>query len=383
LTDDDLIHPVPFEPRPLRLAPKTRPPRRVPKAALLGLPVLLAGAATLLAARAVEVVVDPVPDRVSVSGLQLPLGRLRLLFPGRHEVRAEKAGWKPLEATFDVTRDPRQVARFTLERLPTFLTLEVEPGSGVRVQVDGTEQGVTPLPPLELPEGQHEVVLRAEGYTTHTAQVAAAGGGDAQTLRAVLAPDRAPVSFSSDPSGATVSVDGASLGATPLSADLSSGTRKVEVARSGYRPASARIEVTAGKPLAVPTFRLEPLPGRVAVTTEPTGATVAETERRLREAVTYTSTAPPQEEVCCALGHAVTPRTGCSTWDHFTGERCLGRRRRVGYSRPSMRSSSGSSTARGARRDRSHFESSRLPHVTCDARCAARPIANSPRVMCA
>ena len=25
---------------------------------------------------------------------------------------------------------------------------------------------------------------------------------------------------------------------------------------------------------------------------------------------------------CCAPGHAVTPRTGSSSWDHFTGERC-------------------------------------------------------------
>jgi hypothetical protein len=99
--------------------------------------------------------------------------------------------------------------------------------------------------------------------------------------------------------------------------------------------------------------------------------------------VTCTRMRMPQEGICCAPGHDVTLRTGSCIWGRFTGEPCLGRRRCVSYSRRSIRSWSGDSTARGAHRDRLHFGSSRLPAATCGARCAARPIACSPRAKCA
>ena len=115
-----------------------------------------------------EVQVEPAPERVSVSGWpHVKLGSLRLMLPGRYTLRAEKAGHRPLEAPFEVTRDPRQIARFSLELLPGLLALDATPASGVLVQVDGSERGVTPLPPLELPAGEHEVTLRAEGYASH------------------------------------------------------------------------------------------------------------------------------------------------------------------------------------------------------------------------
>lgn len=275
MRDDAPIHPVSFEPRPLRLGVEPRSRRRVPRGVLVGVPLLLLIAAALLAARAVEIQVEPPPDRLSVSGLQLRLGSLRLLLAGPHTLRAEKAGYRPLEAAFEVTRDPRQVARFQLVRLPSRLAIDVDPPSGVRVFVDGTEWGTTPLAPIELAAGAHDVVLRAEGYATHTARIAAAGGGDTQVLRAALAYDRASVRFESEPAGAELRVDGASLGVTPLTTDLTSGKRQVSAALPGYRAASRGIEVVAGRPLAVPTLRLEPLPGRLSVTSEPSGAVVS------------------------------------------------------------------------------------------------------------
>lgn len=275
MTGDLLVHPVPFEPRPLRLAPRVRPRRRVPLRVIVGLALLLLVSAALSSARAVEVQVEPAPDRVEVSGLQVRLGSLMLLLPGRHTLRAERKGYRPLEAEFEVTSDPRQIARFRLDLLPSYLTLDVEPTSGVRVVVDDAERGTTPLPPLELERGQHDVVLRAEGYAAHAVRVTAAGEGEAQVLRVRLAPDRARVRFSSEPAGALVHVDGAPLGDTPLEVDLTSGERRVEVTLAGFRTASRRIRVEAEKPQTVPTFRLEPLPGRLAVTSEPEGAVVS------------------------------------------------------------------------------------------------------------
>ncbi|HJS59296.1 MAG TPA: PEGA domain-containing protein [Vicinamibacteria bacterium] len=275
MSDDGLIHPEPFEPRPLRLGAEPRARRRLPRGILGGAPLILLVATALFAARAVEIEVEPEPDQLTISGLQLRLGGIHLLFTGPHTLRAEKGGYRPLEAAFEVTRDPRQVARFELERLPSFLALEVEPASGVRVFVGAAERGTTPMGPIELPPGDHEVVLRAEGYAAYVARITAQGGGDTPVLRATLVPDRASVRFASEPAGAEVRVDGVALGQTPLAVDLTSGVRGLEVALPGFRKATRRIEVIAGTPLVVPMFRLEPLPGRLSVTSEPPGAVVS------------------------------------------------------------------------------------------------------------
>lgn len=272
-----LIEPVPFQPRPLRVA-GSRPRRRfrIPPAAWGGLVVGAAVVGVLSMVRAVEVQVDPLPERASVSGWpHVKLGTLRLMFPGRYTLRAEKAGYRALEAPFEVTRDPRQVARFTLELLPGLLAVKVTPDRGVRVRLDGTDQGVTPLAPIELAAGEHEVALSAEGYAPHTVRVSVAGGGATQDLTATLRPDRAPVTITSEPAGATVRVDGNEVGRTPLTADLTSGARTVEAHLAGFAPASRRVTVVAQRPLTVPLFRLAALPGRLQVTSEPPGAAVS------------------------------------------------------------------------------------------------------------
>ena len=194
---------------------------------------------------------EPTPDRLVVrGGPQVSLGAVRLLLPGRYTVFAEKAGYVSLEAPFEVTRDPRQVARFALERLPGLLALGVTPASGVRVSVDGTPRGVTPVTPLEVPEGEHEVLLQAEGFAPFTARVQIAGGGETQHLQATLKPDRAAVSFASDPPGAQVRVDGASVGATPLTVDLSSGDRRGRGRPRRVRAAVAPHRGDGGRPAA-------------------------------------------------------------------------------------------------------------------------------------
>jgi formylglycine-generating enzyme required for sulfatase activity len=227
----------------------------------------------VLAARLVEIEVEPAPEHLKVSGLQLGMGRFRLLLSGSHTVRAEKTGFRPLETSFEVTRDARQVARFRMEPLPTLVSLEVLPAEGVRVSVDGVDAGVTPRPPLELAAGSHEVVLQAAGYAAFGTTLTVAGGGDTQLLRATLASDRASISFASAPAGAAVRVDGMALGPTPTSADLGAGARRVEVSLAGYHSATRTLAVEAGQSQEV-RFDLEALPGRLQVTSEPPGAAI-------------------------------------------------------------------------------------------------------------
>jgi hypothetical protein len=220
--------------------------------------------------------VEPAPERLSVRGLpHLGWNGTRLLLPGDYTVRAQREGYRPLEARLAVTTDRNQVARFVLERLPGRVRVETHPADGVRFFVDGAERGTTPLAPLEVAAGDHEVSLRAEGFKVFTTRLNVAGGGAEETLRATLVPDRAPVSFTSAPAEALVRVDGGDVGRTPLTALLSSGAREVTVSLAGHRSAARTITVVAEQPLTVPPFRLEPLPGRLRVASDPPGAAVS------------------------------------------------------------------------------------------------------------
>jgi hypothetical protein len=70
------------------------------------------------------------------------------------------------------------------------------------------------------------------------------------------------VNITSEPSGATVTVDGRNRGKTPLElSDLGPGRHEVELARSGYRPFYG-------------DFTIAGLYGSIVVTTEPVGAEV-------------------------------------------------------------------------------------------------------------
>ncbi|HEY3359502.1 MAG TPA: PEGA domain-containing protein [Polyangia bacterium] len=67
----------------------------------------------------------------------------------------------------------------------------------------------------------------------------------------------------SQPEGATVSVDGQEHGAAPALVDLAPGVHYVRAARPGFAPAGARIAVKAGETIKVP-LRLTPESGAAA-----------------------------------------------------------------------------------------------------------------------
>lgn len=269
------IRPVDYAPRAAS-EPAARP-RGLVGLLLVLLAALVAGAVYWLAGtRAVEVLVEPAPDTLRVDGGLAPrlFGR-HLLRRGAHQVQAEKAGYRPLEEAFEVTSAGPGQVRFALTLLPGRLRVDTGAVAGARVSVAGQERGITPLAPFDLPAGEHEVAVQAEGYRPFSGRVAVEGAGREQTLRVELVPDRAQVSFGSEPAGAEVRVDGHAVGTTPLSATLTSGTRQVEWRLAGYLPERRAIEVVADQALAVPPARLRRAPGRLDLKTDPPGALVS------------------------------------------------------------------------------------------------------------
>jgi len=272
------ISPVRF--RPLETKERSATPRR-----RIGTPLALALAAAILvgagwfscAAVPVALEFDPKPEAVTFPGtwLALELGNRVLLRPGTHRVHAAKDGYRPFETQIEVAAESGERFAFALVEAPGTVAIRTDPPAELPVRVGGAARGQTPLT-LELPRGAHQIEIQgAPDFADTVVDFQVEGLGVAQDFEVELRSARSPVTVASIPEGAGVWVDGEDRGVTPLTLSLAAGKRRIELRLPGYAVATAELEVQAGTAPELPPFHLKPAPGRVEVSSVPSGAEVA------------------------------------------------------------------------------------------------------------
>ena len=110
--------------------------------------------------------------------------------------------------------------------------------AGATVTVDSKPRGVTPLDVPDLALGHHDVKVELKGYTAAAQGVELVADTPRAELKLTLArvaPPMGTADILSTPLGATVKVDGAVVGRTPLiDFKLKPGPHQVEVSKDGY-----------------------------------------------------------------------------------------------------------------------------------------------------
>lgn len=162
------------------------------------------------------------------------------------------------------------------ERAPvTFTTIP----KGATIEIEGRNEGTAVDGTLvrELDVGRaYPVVARLDGYEPKTAVVQPQQGGTQVTFE--LQARAATVLFDTQPSGASVEVDGKPLGTTPLTITTLPPNTSAELAveKTGYHPAKVKIEVPGpGKELRmVHPLAISDDLARVKLVSEPLGAQV-------------------------------------------------------------------------------------------------------------
>jgi formylglycine-generating enzyme required for sulfatase activity len=271
------VTPITFTPGTLGVPRKSELRSRLSRLLVAALLVVVALLVAFIAtARSVEVAIDPEPDHVALEGFPpaVPLGSSFLVRPGGYTLVAEKEGYHRLEVPVEITTSSRQTLEYTLERLPGRLVVDTGDVAGAEVSVDGTLVGTTPFEAVSVPAGEHEVAVDAEGYVEFRTTLEIEGRGAEQTLEVGLVANSAPVTFATVPPGATVTVDGRSLGTTPLTTAVSAGRRSVSYSMSAFKPASRQITVEPGHPVTVPPVKLIPADAVLVLASDPAGATV-------------------------------------------------------------------------------------------------------------
>jgi hypothetical protein len=145
--------------------------------------------------------------------------------------------------------------------------------AGAGVDIDGAYRGKTPLLLTDLAMGEHQVVLRTEGFQPRKMTLKIADRTPIK-LSTDLASDSAKLNITSEPVGAAVTLNGASRGNTPCVVDrIPSGTVELDVALKGFAPYHDRIVLKSGDVLDI-RAQLKAVPAALTVTTIPEKARV-------------------------------------------------------------------------------------------------------------
>ena len=239
--------------------------------------LLLLISAFVLLATPVAVEVSPEPEHQAIHGFPptVKIGKRRLALPGRYSVQASREGYRPLQADIEVKRGGLQTFTLTLEELPGRIHFQLQPDVDYRVFVDEAplptaEDGVT-----EIAAGTHQLRIETDRYLPVSAQLEIAGRGQAQQFAYQLQPGWADVTIRSEPAGAQVHIDAVLQGVTPLVTEVMGGEHSVELSLEKFKTTSMQHAFTAGTEVQLDNIVLSPADGRLAISSEPAGATIS------------------------------------------------------------------------------------------------------------
>lgn len=184
---------------------------------------------------------------------------------GTYAIRIEQPLYRPTRAQLTLTPEGKRL-RVTLD--PDFGALIVtsEP-SGAAITLNGEPTGkVTPHTFRQKPAGTYTVTLTQDLYRSAEQTVRLAAGATERVTH-TLAPNFGALTVTSEPSGATVVLDGRSVQATtPTTVDrVPAGAHRVEARLARHHPAGATVTVTPGGH-ARTAMTLEGKYGQLAVT---------------------------------------------------------------------------------------------------------------------
>ena len=133
--------------------------------------------------------------------------------------------------------------------------------------------GATPLT-AQLPEGRHDIRIRAGGYKVWQDSIAVVAGEPQAVTGIRLEPADATLFLASSPARANATVNGNFLGLTPLEVPLTPGeATKIRLFKQGYKPAARSVTAQSGEQKRL-SVTLEPELVPVVVRVEPGDAKI-------------------------------------------------------------------------------------------------------------
>jgi hypothetical protein len=190
---------------------------------------------------------------------------------GSHLVELELAGYNEWSTRIKVVADQVSYVSTTLAPVssPTTGSLIVSSSpAGAGIYLDGAYEGTTRTGGSvinDVSAGSHTVRMTLHGYQDSTVSATVNSGQQtpvSSTLTPTASPATGSIAINSAPAGATVYLDNANMGITPLTLDsIAPGSHSLTIRLDGYEDWSGPVEVTAGQTAQVsPTLNEKTAP---------------------------------------------------------------------------------------------------------------------------
>ena len=156
--------------------------------------------------------------------------------------------------------------------------------SGANIWLNGKLVGGTPFEDNEIKGGDYDLLARLQGYQDFKQRLTVRQG-ELTTLLANLKSLSGTIEVTSEPSGATILLDGQEVGTTPTKIQkVKPGTREIVLQKTGFANFTTSVKVESGKVRNV-NGRLSALVGQLQVLVRPYGSIFIDGELKQTNAI--------------------------------------------------------------------------------------------------
>ena len=165
-------------------------------------------------------------------------------------------------------------AAFAQEKVQVRVNVTSQP-AGATVIVDGKDRGTTPVTLFDLEPGRHHIKYRLAGYVEADRFVDTEHDGPFIERNVVLSEEKGILLLKTEPPGASIVIDGVTVGQTPrlITHLAAKDSYSVKLRKAGYQDQSSQVRFEGRKPL-VREETLVAASGTVNVLSDPSGAEV-------------------------------------------------------------------------------------------------------------
>jgi hypothetical protein len=191
---------------------------------------------------------------------------------GSHTLVLKKSGYNDYSTSVTVSSGKTASVSATLTVSTGSISANSTP-SGATIVLDGTTKGTTPANLVGISVGKHTLVLKKNGYNDYSTSVTVSSGKTANVSTALVV-STGSINVRSSPSGATIVLDGATMGTTPTTLHgISVGSHTLVLKKSGYNDYPTGVIVSSEKTSSV-SATLIVSTGLISVNSTPPGATI-------------------------------------------------------------------------------------------------------------
>ncbi len=190
----------------------------------------------------------------------------------KHLVEVIMDGYEAWSESVNVELGIELNIRAELQMIAGSVSINSEPMNAM-ILIDSKKAGATPTTPTDILPGKHNVEIRMEGYETWSKNVEIRSDKE-NTIEAVLQAITGSISIESNPSEATILLDGNDVSTTPDTiSQVAIGIHEIEIKKEGYAEWKKKLNVKQGKEIILNAV-LQPITGSARLESEPTGAVI-------------------------------------------------------------------------------------------------------------